>query len=331
MIDNILISFNSKGGNKMKKFRSHETIHSFCKSVMTRLLAAMLAVTAVLSSVPAAMAHAASAQVWYKAHVQNIGWMNPVHDGATAGTVGLSSRMEAIQLDLGLSGYSGGITYRAHVQDIGWMGWVTNRQTAGTEGRSLRMEGLQAKLTGDIVNHYDLYYRAHVQDIGWMPWVKNGQTAGTTGQSRRLEAIQVKLVRKNSNYDQKVANFRNDSRFKNGVTWASGQRPKLSSYGSSGCCAYAADFVAYVFGKNNLTDGTKFTNPSSIKSGDVLNFSGGQHWVVVLYRNGSQLTTAEGNWGSKVVISNSAYTIQNGSVYRNGAKFRTFVKGYHYQ
>ena len=315
----------------MKQLRSTETIHSFFKPVATRLLTATLAATAVFSSVPATMAHAASAQVWYKAHVENIGWMNPVHDGATSGTEGRSLRMEGFQMDLGLSGYSGGITYRAHVQDIGWMGWVTNRQTAGTEGRCLRMEALEAKLTGDIANHFDLYYRAHVQDIGWMGWVRNGQTAGTTGQSRRLEAIQVKLVAKNSSYDQKVANFRNDSRFRNGAAWASGQRPKISPYGSSGCCAYAADYVAYVFGKTSLTDGTKFTNPSGIRSGDVLHFSGGQHWVVVLYRNGSQLTTAEGNWGSKVVISNNAYTIQNGSVYRTGTRFRTFVEGYHYQ
>ena len=311
--------------------QSLTTKHSFFRPAATKILAAILAITAIISSVPAANAHAASAQVWYKAHVENIGWMNPVHDGATAGTEGRSLRMEGFRADLGLSGYSGGITYRAHVQDIGWMGWVTNRQTAGTEGRCLRMEAFQAKLTGDIANHYDLLYRAHVQDIGWMPWVKNGQVAGTTGQSRRLEAIQIKLVAKNSSYDQKVSNFKNDSRFKNGAAWASGQRPKISSYGSSGCCAYAADFVAYVFGKNNLTDGTKYTNPSGIKSGDVIHFSGGQHWVVVLYRNGSQLTTAEGNWGSKVVISSTAYTIQNGSVYRNGTKFRTFVEGYHYQ
>lgn len=299
------------------------------KTLMTKAAALALVMITLLSTCVTPV-HAASAQVWYKSHVQNIGWMNPVHDGATSGTEGRSLRLEALQMDLGLSGYSGGITYRVHVQDYGWMPWVTNRQTAGTEGKSLRLEAVEAKLTGNIAYYYDLYYRAHVQDYGWMPWRKNGQTAGTTGQSKRLEAIQVKLVAKGLNYDQKVQNFRNDSRFANGTIWASGQRPKISSYSSSGCCAYCADFVQYVFGKS-LSSGSKYTNASDIRSGDVIHFSGSQHWVVVLYRNGNQLTTAEGNWGSKVVISSNAYTLNNGSVYRNGSKFRTFVEGYHYQ
>jgi uncharacterized protein YjdB len=294
------------------------------------LTACMLGALTAFSSGAAPVQAATRAQVFYKMHVQNIGWMSPQHDGATAGTTGQSLRAEAFQMDLGIEGYSGGITYRGHCEQVGWTDWKTNRQTAGTEGRSLRLEAFEAKLTGDIANHFDLVYRAHCQDLGWTNWVKNGQTAGTTGQSRRLEAMQVKLVPKASGYDQKVQGLTKDSRFRNGAAWAASKTPVLSTYGSSGCCAYCADFVKYVYGKQ-LNASSRYTSASSIKSGDVIHFSGGQHWVVVLYRNGSQLTTAEGNWGSKVVISSSAYTLNGGSVYRNGSRFRTFVEGYHYQ
>ena len=133
------------------------------------------------------------------------------------------------------------------------------------------------------------------------------------------------------NYSEKVQSFLKDSRFKNGATWKSSQKPKLSSYNGSGCCAYAADFAKYVFGKSAPTSGTKFTNPQDIKEGDVIKVTGSQHWFVVLERNGQNLKTAEGNWGGKVVVSSTAYTVKNNTLYRNGKKFRTFAAGYHFQ
>ncbi|MBE7039091.1 MAG: hypothetical protein E7404_09355 [Ruminococcaceae bacterium] len=134
-----------------------------------------------------------------------------------------------------------------------------------------------------------------------------------------------------NSYSDKMQSFLKDSRFKNGATWKSSQKPKLSSYSCSGCCAYAADFAKYVFGKKSPTSGTKFTNPKDIKSGDVIKVTGSQHWFVVLERNGQKLKTAEGNWNGKVVVSSSAYTVKNNTLYRNGKKFRTFAAGYHFQ
>ena len=61
-------------------------------NVLTRitslLMAAALAVS-VICTVPLP-AQAASASVWYKVHVEDIGWMNPVCNSATAGTEGRS-------------------------------------------------------------------------------------------------------------------------------------------------------------------------------------------------------------------------------------------------
>lgn len=134
-----------------------------------------------------------------------------------------------------------------------------------------------------------------------------------------------------NSYSDKMQSFLKDSRFKNGATWKASQKPKLSSYSCSGCCAYTADFAKYVFGKKSPTSGTKFTNPKDIKAGDVIKVTGSQHWFVVLERNGQKLKTAEGNWGGKVVVSSSAYTVKNNTLYRNGKKFRTFAAGYHFQ
>ncbi|MGN1191363.1 MAG: hypothetical protein ACI4S0_01715 [Dorea sp.] len=270
---------------------------------------------------------ASNPTVTYTAHCQNIGWTSWVSNGQTAGTTGQNRQMEAIQIKL--SGVIGNIIYRAHCQDIGWTSWVSNGQTAGTTGQNRQMEAIQIKLTGEVANQYSVQYRAHCQDIGWTSWVSDGQTAGTTGQNRQMEAIQIKLVAKSS-YSRKVNEFINDSRWKNGVEWSASKRPCISTYSSTGCCAYAADFVKYVFNKNSPRGGSIFYNPSEIKAGDVIYVSGSSHWFVVLERNGNQLKTAEGNWGSKVVIGYS-YSVSGNTLMRNGSKFRTFQYGYHFQ
>ncbi len=131
--------------------------------------------------------------VLYSAHVQNIGWMGEVSNGAEGGTDGRSLRMEALKIRL--SGQADlHVNYQVHVQNIGWMGEVSDGAVAGTEGRSLRMEALKLRLTGNDADKYTIYYRVHAQNIGWMGWAKNGETAGTTGQSLRLEAIQIRIL-----------------------------------------------------------------------------------------------------------------------------------------
>lgn len=137
--------------------------------------------------------------VSYSAHVQDIGWQSAVTNGATAGTTGLSKRVEA--LSVGIYNISNGqamsgILYRAHVQDVGWQGWVSDGSIAGTTGRSLRVEAMQIKLDSNLSGTYDVFYRAHVQDIGWMDWKMNGETAGTSGFGLRVEALQIVVLPK---------------------------------------------------------------------------------------------------------------------------------------
>lgn len=281
---------------------------------------------------------AASPSVVYQTHCQNVGTQGEVRNGQRAGTEGQSLRMEAVRIRL--EGVSGGVTYQAHVQNIGWQSPVSNYAWAGTTGQSLRMEAIKINLTGDAAKYYDIQYRAHSQNVGWGAWVSNGAVAGTTGRGLRMEAIEIRLVAKSggsnsgstsSGYAQKVNQFINDSRWKNGASWGASKRPAISTYGSASCCAYAADFVKYVFNNNSPRGGRAFSNPSEIKAGDVIYVTGTDHWFVVLERNGNTLKTAEGNWGGKVVISNGTYTISGNTLMRSGAKFRTFNTGYHFQ
>lgn len=307
------------------------------KKIISLFMALLMFLTIFsVSLIPASAAEAV--QVFYQAHSQDYGWLGTVKNGATAGTTGKSKRMEAIQISI--FGENGGVSYSTHVSDIGWMGTVSNGRTGGTTGKCKQIEAIKIWLTGTIASKYDIQYRVHMADIGWGSWVKNGSVAGTTGQCRRVEAIQIKLVKKTSSgtstttvsgYTQKVNAFLADSRFKNGASWSAKKTPVLTNYSSSGCCAYAADFVKYVFGKNNPRSGTAFYNVNEIRAGDVIYVTGSSHWFVVISRTGNSLKTAEGNWGGKVVVSDGTYTIVNNRLYRKGSPFRTFSTGYHYQ
>lgn len=135
----------------------------------------------------------------------------------------------------------------------------------------------------------------------------------------------------NDSYTKKVNAFLSDSRFKNGATWGASKKPLLSDYSCTGCCAYAADFVKYVFGKSSPVSKDVYTTPKEIRAGDVVKVLGSQHWFVVISRNGNSLKVAEGNWVGKVVVSEGVYTVKDNTLYRNGKKFRTFAAGYHFQ
>lgn len=136
-----------------------------------------------------------------QAHVQNIGWKEPVGSGKLAGTTGRSLRVEALRISLNGNGAklpSGSIEYRAHVQNVGWQDWKANGKLAGTTSRSLRIEALKVRLTGELAEQYDVYYQTHVQNIGWMALASNGEASGSAGRSLRIEGVRVWLVKKGS-------------------------------------------------------------------------------------------------------------------------------------
>ena len=124
-------------------------------------------------------------------------------------------------------------------------------------------------------------------------------------------------------YNSKVNNFINDSRYRAGTRW-------------DNCYTYASQFTNYVFGQSNPRNGSVFYSANEIRNGDVVHvnaaYGKSQHWLVVLYRNGNNLTTIEGNWTNHTVrYSESAYKIQNGILYSGGSPFRAWDRGYHFQ
>lgn len=289
-----------------------------------------------------------------EAHSANIGWQASVGEGATAGTTGRSLRLEAICLSFpGFGGTGSSISSRAHVSDIGWMGWTSSGSVIGTTGRGKAMEAIEIRMAGDAQSFFDVYYRVHVSNYGWLGYACNGETAGSTGMSLPIEAVEVRVVAKGtafnrggsatvqprpvaqppvsstSWYESEVEGFLSDPRWKNGASWASGQRPKIANYSASGCCAYAVDFCKYVFGEDSYRSGQEFYNPGEIRAGDIIKVVGSQHWFVVLGRSGGSLYTAEGNWGGRVVVADGTYTVSGNTLCRNGSKFRTFSAGYH--
>lgn len=134
--------------------------------------------------------------VTYESHIRNLGWVEPVSDGAVSGKGDSGLRMEAIKIMLSPEVPSGSVAYSVHASNIGWMDEVKDGALAGTEGESRRLEALTVKLTGSVARSYGITYRTHVEGKGWTAWSKDGEVSGTTGESRMLEAMEVKLYSK---------------------------------------------------------------------------------------------------------------------------------------
>lgn len=137
--------------------------------------------------------------VWYKAHVQSVGWQETVVNGDIAGTTGKALRLEALQIDVSDQA-SFWIEYNAYINTRGWVGVQRDGATIGTIGESLPMNGIciaiKDKTTGQDSQSYDVHYRVHVRNIGWEPWTKNGYIAGDTYNGQPIEAIEIQITAK---------------------------------------------------------------------------------------------------------------------------------------
>ncbi len=152
--------------------------------------------------------------LYYRVHVQNIGWMGWAKNGSSAGSSGYGYRIEAIQIKLVRKGGnapgnttnaykvkdSSSVAYKTQVQNIGWMSEVRNGAIAGTSGKGYRLESLQASIKNSNYSG-NIEYRSHIQNKGWeSSWKKNGAISGTTGKGLRLEALQMRLTGDIANY-----------------------------------------------------------------------------------------------------------------------------------
>ena len=143
-----------------------------------------------------------------QAHVQNIGWQDPVtkimgdrnNPGTSivVGTTGRSLRLEALRIGIiNRPVGGGGIEVNAHLAGTGWTGFkranLPNTLEIGTTGQSRAIEAVQIRLTGQLARYYTIEYRLHLADTGWTEFTRNGRVCGTTGQSRRAEALEIRI------------------------------------------------------------------------------------------------------------------------------------------
>ena len=136
------------------------------------------------------------------AHVQNIGWMNPVGSGKVAGTTGRGLNLEALKISLEVDGPSSqeqvanALSVEAHVAGIGWQPAVGNGGTAGTTGQSRAVEALRVRLSDGLSARYTVWYRVHSAEFGWLGWACDGAEAGSAGYGRAAQAVQVAVLPK---------------------------------------------------------------------------------------------------------------------------------------
>ena len=134
---------------------------------------------------------AATPNLTYRSHVQDIGWMANVSAGVLSGTTGRGLRMEALVINMPNQNT---IEYRARVRGVGWQSFVRGGQVAGTTGRGLPVEAVEIRLTGATAQQFDIQYQVHMANIGWLNWVQNGAIAGAVGASPEVQAIRIRLV-----------------------------------------------------------------------------------------------------------------------------------------
>jgi len=124
----------------------------------------------------------------YRAHVQNLGWCDWVHDGQIAGTTGHALRLEALQVEA--PGWE--IACSAHLELLGWKKYGPGVEI-GTVGEARRLEALGFDVLKRPNNGLSLEFQVHVEGYGWLPWTKEGYATGSVGQARRIEAVRLVL------------------------------------------------------------------------------------------------------------------------------------------
>ena len=132
-------------------------------------------------------------------------------------------------------------------------------------------------------------------------------------------------VKTQPEYDARAKQMMADHAFRTGRPWGKMFPSVLGNTSCFECAAMAADASTYMF-DGDLGSGERFEKVDEIRSGDVVHFK--SHYIFVIYRKGSQLTTIEGNMNETVRQSSSAYSVSGGKFFAHGAE-REFTHGFH--
>ena len=132
-------------------------------------------------------------------------------------------------------------------------------------------------------------------------------------------------VKTQAEYDARAKQLAAEHAFRTGRPWGKMFPSVLGNTGCFECAAMAADAATYFFDVG-LQAGERFEKVDEIRSGDVVHFK--SHYIFVIYRKGSQLTTIEGNMNETVRQSSSAYSVSGGKFFAGGQE-KEFTHGFH--
>ena len=132
----------------------------------------------------------------YRVHSQGIGWTKWYSQGQLAGTMGMSKRIEAIQVRVVPNTSLQNEPYvlaKAHVQTYGWKDWMPESCIVGTQGESKRVEAINLQVCN--ANGITVSGKVHVQNYGWLDYsnITSDTLLGTAGESKRVESINFHL------------------------------------------------------------------------------------------------------------------------------------------
>lgn len=137
------------------------------------------------------------------------------------------------------------------------------------------------------------------------------------------EAPPVKTV---AEYNKRAAELFSEYAYRTGRPWGKMHPALLTHEGCYECAGMASDFAKYMFG-TGLSKGELFKDASEIRSGDTVYMK--SHYFAVVFRNGEQLHTIEGNMNAIVCQSKTRYSVRNGKLYC-GKEERVFERGWHH-
>lgn len=126
-------------------------------------------------------------------------------------------------------------------------------------------------------------------------------------------------------YDARAKQMMDEYAFREGRPWGKMFPSILGNKGCFECAGMAADAATYMLGAG-LKTGEEYTKPEEIRAGDTVNFK--THWIYVVDRKGTKLTTIEGNMNESVSKSTKRYSVVGGKFMVDGAE-REFIAGYH--
>ena len=134
------------------------------------------------------------AGLWYRSHVEDLGWLDAVHDGQVAGTEGFNLKWEALKISPP-EGWK--LEIRLHIANVGWKRYIVEYGKSdpimGSVGENQAIEnvGIRVLKRPENTKKKRLYFCVHQSNYGWKAWTLEGNTSGTDGMNTPLEAIRM--------------------------------------------------------------------------------------------------------------------------------------------